>query len=72
MNQLINWALQMIANNPNITHNNPNANIQHMIQVIQSGNQQEGELIAKNLLESNGVSKEQGIQQAMQFFGLRN
>lgn len=60
-------AMQMMARNPNLA-NNPQA--MHMLQVIQSGDSMEGQKIAENLLNSYGVSKEQGIQQAKNFFHL--
>lgn len=63
----INFAMQMIQNNPNIA-NNPQA--KHMIEVIQSGNAEEGQKIANNLLQSYGVSKDDALQQAKSFFHL--
>lgn len=66
--QIAQLAMNMMARNPRLA-NNPQA--AHMLQVIQSGDSIEGQKIAENLLNSYGVSKEQGIQQAMQFFGFR-
>ena len=63
----INFAMQMIQNNPNIA-NNPQA--QHMLEVIQSGNAEEGEKIANNLLQTYGVSKDDALKQAKGFFNL--
>lgn len=59
---------QKAAQNPEAL-NNPRA--QSLISIIQSGDAQRGEEAAMNILESMGVSKEEGIQQAMQFFGMR-
>ncbi len=58
---LINKLSQMrpdIANNP-------------MFQAIQSNNSKKGEEIADNLCRTYGVTREQAIQQAKQFFGIR-
>ena len=63
----INFAMQMIQSNPNIT-NNPQA--KHMIDVIQSGNAEEGQKIANNLLQTYGVSKDEALNQAKGFFNL--
>ena len=63
----INFAMQMIQSNPNIA-NNPQA--QHMIEVIQSGNAEEGQKIANNLLQTYGVSKDDALKQAKGFFNL--
>lgn len=63
----INFAMQMIQNNPNIA-NNPQA--QHMLEVIQSGNAEEGQKIANNLLQTYGVSKDDALKQAKGFFNL--
>lgn len=62
------FALQLIQRNPNIT-NNPNA--QEMIRVIQNGDSARGEQIANNLISTYGVSRNQAMQQAANFFGFR-
>lgn len=64
----LNFAMQMIQNNPNIS-NNPQA--QHMVEVIQSGNAEEGEKIANNLLQSYGVDKDTALKQAKSFFNIQ-
>ena len=64
----INLAMQMLQNNPNIA-NNPQA--QHMLEVIQSGNSEEGQKIANNLLQTYGVSKDDALKQAKGFFNLQ-
>lgn len=61
----IEFALQMIKNNPQFA-NNPQA--QNYIEVLESGNSQKGEEIANNLLNTYGVSKEDAISQAKSFF----
>lgn len=64
----LNFAMQMIQSNPNIA-NNPQA--QHMVEVIQSGNAEEGEKIANNLLQSYGVDKDSALKQAKSFFNIQ-
>lgn len=59
------FAMNLLKNNPKIA-NNPQA--QNFIDVIQRGDNAQGEEIANNLLETFGVSKEEGIQQAKNFF----
>lgn len=58
-------AMKILKENPNIA-NNPNA--QSMINVIQSGDEKKGQEIAENICKSMGVSKEDAIRQAEQFF----
>lgn len=59
------FAMQMLQQNPNIA-NNPNA--QHMIQVLQNGTDQEREELARNLCQSHEMTPEQALQQAKSFF----
>lgn len=63
----MNFAMQMLQNNPNIA-NNPNA--QSMINVLQNGSDKEREQLAKNLCSSYGVTPEEAVKQAQQFFGI--
>lgn len=65
MSNPLQFALNMIRNNPQIA-NNPQA--QHYIQVLESGNEEEGRKIAENLCKSYGVTPEQAVQQAQSFF----
>lgn len=58
-------AMNLLSKNPQIA-NNPQA--KEMISVIQSGDSQKGQQIAENLCNSYGVSKEEAIDQAKQFF----
>lgn len=60
-------AMNMIRNNPNVA-NNPNA--QEFINVIQSGDTAKGQQIAQNLCNTYGVTPEEAMQQAKQFFKL--
>ena len=59
-------ALNLISRNPNLA-NNPQA--QSFINVIQSGDSKKGEEIARNLCNTYGVTPEQAVQQAKNFFG---
>lgn len=56
----IDFAMNMIRNNPKIA-NNPQA--QSFIDVIQRGDAKQGEEIANNLLQTYGLSKEEALQQ---------
>lgn len=62
---------QMITNlmmrNPAVA-DNPNAKA--MLEVVSSGDRAKGEEIANNLLNTYGVSKEDALRQAREFFGL--
>lgn len=62
---------QMITNlmmrNPAVA-DNPNAKA--MLEVVSSGDQAKGEEIANNLLNTYGVSKEDALRQAREFFGI--
>lgn len=62
-----NFALSLISNDPKFS-NNPMA--QNYISIIQSNDQQQGSLVAKNLCESFGMTPEQAYIQAKQFFGI--
>lgn len=67
MPNLKDFALDYIRQNPNVA-NNPNA--QSMLSVIESGDSEKGEQIARNLCQTYGITPEQAIRQAKQFFGL--
>lgn len=67
MTNLKDFAMNILAQNPQIA-NNPNA--QSMIQAIQSGDDKRGELIAKNLCDSYGISPQQAVQDAKRFFNI--
>lgn len=64
----IQFAMQMIQRNPQIS-NNPTA--QQYLQIIQNGDSTKGEQIADNILKSYGMNREQGINQALGFFGFK-
>lgn len=64
-NPILNLAMTMISNNPQIA-NNPQA--KSMIEVIQNGDAERGRQIAENLCNTYGVSKEDAVKQARSFF----
>lgn len=61
-------ALNLIQRNPNVA-NNPAA--QNYISVIRSGDNNTGSTIANNLCETYGVSKEEAVAKAKEFFGIQ-
>lgn len=61
------FAMQLLANNPNIA-NNPQA--QQLLEVIQSGDDQRGQQVADNICKTYGISREDAIMQAKRFFKL--
>lgn len=63
--QMQQMVQQMVQRNPNIA-NNPQA--QQYLQVIMSGDSRKGQELARNICGSFGVTPEQGVQQAQQFF----
>lgn len=67
MPNFMQMAMNLISQNPNIA-NNPQA--QNLIQIIQNGNSEEGQKIAQNLCQTYGVSPEDAIKQAKQFFNI--
>lgn len=67
-NPILNLAMTMINNNPQIA-NNPQA--KSMIEVIQSGDAERGRQIAENLCNTYGVSKEDAVKQAKSFFKIQ-
>lgn len=59
------FALQMMESNPNFARN-PYA--QQLVEIIRNGDQKRGEELANNILNTYGVSKEDAISKAKQFF----
>lgn len=59
------FAIDMLNRNPQVA-NNPRA--QDLLQVIQNGDSAKGEQIVNNICNTMGVSKEQAIRDAKQFF----
>lgn len=60
-------AMNLINQNPRVA-SNPQA--QELMQIIQSGDSVRGEQMANNILNSYGITKEQGLADAKKFFGL--
>lgn len=60
-------AMRLLSNDPRVS-NNPQT--KQMIDTIRRRDNVEGEKLANNLLNTYGVSKEEGIKQARTFFGL--
>ena len=65
---IMDFAMRMISRNPKVA-NNPRA--QQLISVIQNGDSAQGEKIAENLCQTYGVTKEQALDDAKKFFGIR-
>lgn len=65
--QISQLAMNMLSRNPQF-QNNPQA--KYMMQIIQSGDSVQGQEIAENLCKTYGVTPEQAVQQAKQFFKL--
>lgn len=65
---MMNFAMQMIQNNPAVA-NNPRA--REAIMAIQSGDAARGSQIAQNLCQTYGVTPDQALMQAKTFFGIR-
>ena len=63
----ISFALNLLSQNPNIRSN---PQMQNMLQVIQSGDSVRGQQIAENLCSTYGISKEDAISNARNFFHL--
>lgn len=64
-NNMMQFALDMIQNNPAL-QNNPNA--REMINVIRSGDVERGQQIARNICDTYGIKPEDAIAQARSFF----
>lgn len=60
--------MNKIMNDPRIQQN-PQA--REILQVIQSGDSARGEELARNYCQTYGVTPEQGLQQAKNFFHLK-
>ena len=65
-NNLLYFAKRMIQSNQNRIPNTPWA--QAAVNAIMSGDANAGQQIAQNLCNSNGVSKEEALKQAAEFF----
>lgn len=65
MSNMRDFALNIINQNPQIA-NNPNA--QQLISVLRNNDSQQGQIIAKNLCNTYGITPEQAFNQARNFF----
>ena len=65
-NNLLYFAQRMIQSNQNRIPNTPWA--QAAVNAIMNGDANAGQQIAQNLCNSNGVSKEDALRQAAEFF----
>ena len=65
---LKNFAMNLIKNNPQIANNQ---NASEMLNTIQNGDSAKGRQIAVNLCNTYGISPEQALAKAKQFFGIR-
>lgn len=63
--QMQQMVQQMVQRNPQIA-NNPQA--QEYLNVIMNGDSQRGQQIAENLCKTYGISPQEGLQQAQNFF----
>ena len=68
MNQIANFAMNLLQRNPNMA-NNPQA--QQLLQMIQNGDSAQGEKMAENLCETYGMTKDQALAEAKKFFGIK-
>ncbi len=66
-NSMKDFALMMISRNPRVA-NNPQ--FKQMIDVIQNGDDEQGQQIAENICKTYGVSKEDALTDAKRFFGI--
>lgn len=68
MPSLQQFAISLLQRNPNVA-NNPQA--QSLISIIQSGDNAQGEQVARNICQTMGVTPEQAQTQAKTFFHIR-
>ena len=61
-------AMLLMRNNPNIA-NNPQA--QEMLDIIDKNDSQRGAVIAQNLCNTYGVTKEEAVAQAKRYFNIQ-
>ena len=61
-------ATAIMQRNPNVKNN---MQAMEYLNVISSGDSKKGEQIADNLCKTYGMSREEMLQQAKQFFGIK-
>lgn len=64
---LMNLAMNLIGRNPNVANSPMN---QAYINTLKSGDNSKGEQLARNLCQTYGVSVEEALNRAKQFFNL--
>lgn len=62
------FAATLLQQNPNIA-SNPQA--QALMSAIKSGDSEQGALIARNICNTMGMSEDEALRQAKQFFGIQ-
>lgn len=67
-NPLFNMAMNMLGSNPAIK-NSPQG--RELMDILQSNDSARGQKMAENLLKTYGISKEEALNQAKQFFNIR-
>lgn len=67
LGNMISFAMQAIQKNNNIPNTPLN---QNMINAIQNGDTAKGEELANNIIQSMGLSRDEALNQARQFFGM--
>lgn len=65
-NPFIDYATQVMQQNPNMTNNPLGKNF---MSILQNGDEKKGEEMARNLCQSYGMSVEEAYNQAMRYFG---
>lgn len=66
-NPIMNMAMNLLRNNPNIANNPRN---REMIDALSSGDDTRCKQIAENLCQSYGTTPEEAIKKARQFFNV--
>lgn len=65
MSDFSQWAMNLIARNPNIANNPRN---KELFSIIQNGDSTRGEEVARNFCKTYGVSEEDAVARAREFF----
>ena len=62
------FAATLLQQNPNVA-SNPQA--QALMSAIKSGDSEQGAMIARNICNTMGMSEDEALRQAKQFFGIQ-
>lgn len=68
MNSLAMFAMNQLQSNPRFV-SNPQA--QALMNAIQNGDSAQGEQVARNICQTMGLSEQEALAQAKQFFGIK-